>query len=198
MREHQLLAPYRVRHRHGDRAHAGTLIAERPNQMWGTDGTRFYTARDGWCWIFLAIDHFDDFVVGHHVAKIGDRFAALEPIRQGLTQAFGRFEQGVAAGLTYRADWGTQYTSHTFRNEVRFTGGVLSPSFVGEPQCNGVAERFIRTLKEECLWLHDFEDLEHARRLIADFIERYNRQWLIERLGYRTPAQARGRVLGLL
>jgi transposase InsO family protein len=166
--------------------------------MWGTDGTRFYTARDGWCWIFLAIDHFDDFVVGHHVAKIGDRFAALEPIRQGLTQAFGRFEQGVAAGLTYRADWGTQYTSHTFRNEVRFTGGVLSPSFVGEPQCNGVAERFIRTLKEECLWLHDFEDLEHARRLIADFIERYNRQWLIERLGYRTPAQARGRVLGLL
>ena len=56
-------------------------------------------------------------------------------------------------------------------------------------------ERFVRTLKEECLWLHDFETLEQARPVIAAFIELYNREWLIERLGYRTPAQARFDVL---
>ena len=62
---------------------------------------------------------------------------------------------------------------------------------MGEPECNGVAERFIRTLKEECLYLHDFKSIEQAREVIAEFIEHYNRAWLLERHGYRTPLQAR-------
>ena len=52
-------------------------------------------------------------------------------------------------------------------------------------------ERFIRTLKEECLYLHDFESLEEARTVIGGFIERYNRGWLIERHGHKTPAEVR-------
>ena len=147
------------------------------------------------CWLFFAIDHFDDFIVGHHVAKIGDRFAALEPVQHGIRTAFGSCAEGVAEGLALRVDWGTQYTSDRFRGEIRFLGGEISHSFVGEPQCNGISERFVRTLKEECLWLHDFETLEQARPVIAAFVELYNHEWLIERLGYRTPAQARFDVL---
>ena len=196
MRENRLLAPQRRSKRpHGDPSHTGQIIEQKPNRMWGTDGTRFETEKDGWCWFFLAIDHAEDYVVGHHVAKIGDRFAALEPIRQGIVASFGEFSKNIANGLLLRMDWGTQYTSDTFRNEIRFVGGTISHSFVREPQCNGVAERFMRTLKEECLWLHRFVDLEHARRVIAEFIDRYNRQWIIERLGYRTPAQARTDLL---
>ena len=60
-----------------------------------------------------------------------------------------------------------------------------------EPQCNEVIERFIRTLKEQCLWLHRFETLAEARAIIAAFIRRYNEEWIIERLDYRTPAIAR-------
>ena len=52
-------------------------------------------------------------------------------------------------------------------------------------------ERFIRALKEQCLYLHRFESLEEARRVIAEFIARYNTQWLIERLVHRPPADAR-------
>jgi len=53
-----------------------------------------------------------------------------------------------------------------------------------------VIERFMRTLKEQCLWVHDFEGLEQATQAIGEFIERYNSQWLIERLGYKTPTTA--------
>ena len=49
----------------------------------------------------------------------------------------------------------------------------------------------MRTLKEQCLYLYRFQTLEDARQMIAAFIVRYNHEWLIERLGYRTPAQAR-------
>jgi hypothetical protein len=52
-------------------------------------------------------------------------------------------------------------------------------------------ERSIRTLKEECLCLNDFETLEEARRVIGEFIDRYNREWLIERHGHRTRAEVR-------
>jgi transposase InsO family protein len=49
----------------------------------------------------------------------------------------------------------------------------------------------MRTLKEQCLYLHRFQSLAEARQIIDEFIHRYNTQWLIERLGHRTPAQAR-------
>jgi hypothetical protein len=49
----------------------------------------------------------------------------------------------------------------------------------------------MRTLKEQCLYLYQFETLEQAQQIIGEFITRYNTQWLIERLGYRTPAQVR-------
>ena len=79
---------------------------------------------------------------------------------------------------------------------MRWLGITISPSYVGEPECNGGIERFMRTLKEQCLYLYRFESLEQARAVIAAFIVRYNREWLIERLGYRTPAQARGGASG--
>src|SRR5213593_2268863 len=88
-------------------------------------------------------------------------------------------------------DWGPQYIADAWINEVKWLGCTISPSYVGEPECNGVAERFMRTLKEQCIYLHQFESLEEARGIIGEFIGQYNTEWLIERLGHRTPAQAR-------
>ena len=108
MRLHGLLAPQRAGHRHGDPAHAGTITPARPNVLWGTDATRFYTAQEGWCWWFGAIDHASADIVGWHVAKIGDRWAALDPVHQGVRHAYGTFGKDVARGLSLRSDWGPQ------------------------------------------------------------------------------------------
>ncbi len=191
MRQHGLLAPRRLGPPNGNPAHDGTITTDRPDAMWGTDATRFYTEQDGWCWFFAAVDHYTDEVVGWHVAKIGDRWAALEPIRHGVRYAYGTFAKDVARGLRLRCDWGPQYIAAAWINEVKWLGIAISPSYVGEPQCNGVAERFMRTLKEQCLYLHQFQSLDEARAHIAEFLERYNTQWLIARLGHRTPVQAR-------
>lgn len=190
-RAHRLLAPTRSGPPHGDRAHAGTITTTRPDELWGTDATRFYTRREGWCWFFGAIDHCVGDVVGWHVAKVGDRWAALEPIRQGVQATHGGYRPKIALGLGLRMDWGPQYTADQFLGELRWLGIRPSPSFVGEPECNGVMERWIRTLKEECLYLHDFASLDEARQVIGEFIERYNQAWLLERHGYRTPVEVR-------
>lgn len=191
MRAQGLLAPRRLGPPNGNPAHDGRITTDAPDVMWGTDATRFYTEQDGWGWFFGAIDHGIDELLGWHVAKIGDRWAALEPMRQGIRHAFGDFRKDIARGLAVRCDWGPQYIADAWIQEVKWLGITISPSYVGEPECNGVIERFMRTLKAQCLYLHRFQTLEEARGVIAEFIDRYNREWLIERLGYRTPAQAR-------
>ena len=66
-----------------------------------------------------------------------------------------------------------------------------SPSFVREPEGNGVAERFIRTLKENLLWVRTFDTIEELRAALVEFARRYNETWLVARHGYRTPDQVR-------
>jgi len=85
MRDNGLLAPVRRgNHARGDRSHSGRITTDVPDELWGTDATRFHTKDDGWCWLFVAVDHCVTDVVGWHVAKKGDRWAALEPVRQGV------------------------------------------------------------------------------------------------------------------
>jgi putative transposase len=191
MRAHHLLAPTRQGHRHGPKAHDGTIIPTQGDTMWGTDMTATYTREDGQVAIFIAVDHYSAACVGLHAAKQGTRFEALEPIRQGVRTAFGAFGQAIAQGLMLRQDHGSQYMSHVFQEELQFLGITSSPAFVREPEGNGCAERFIRTLKENLLWLTTFDTVEELRLALHEFQRQYNETWLIGRHGYKTPAQVR-------
>jgi transposase InsO family protein len=191
MRENNLLAPIRVGRPHGPRAHDGTIITAQPDVMWGTDLTTTLTALEGNAHIFIAVDHCTAECIGVHAAKRGNRFEALEPIRQGVTEIFGRFEAGAAKGLAIRHDHGSAYVSDHFQTEIAFFGMTASPAFVQAPEGNGCAERFIRTLKENLLWVRHFDTIEHLRAALLEFKKTYNESWLIERHGFLTPAQAR-------
>lgn len=191
MRVHQLLAPTRQGHPHGPKAHDGTIISEHVDTMWGTDMTATFTRQEGQVAIFIAVDHCSAECVGIHAAKQGTRFEALEPIRQGVCTYFGAFEQEIAQGLVLRHDHGSQYMSHAFQEELTFLGSASSPAFVREPEGNGCAERFIRTLKEHLLWLTTFDTVEDLRLALHEFQRQYNETWLIGRHGYKAPAQVR-------
>lgn len=194
MREHQLLSPHRAPAGLPD-PHRGTIVTERPDVMWGTDGIRIETVEEGWVWVFSAVDHFNAECVGWHAAKIGNRFAALEPIAQGLTRHFGSTGAEAARGLSLRFDHGTQYMADHFLNQVRFWGIAPSPAFVAEPQTNGVAERFNRTLKEQAIHGRVFRTLEDVRQAVGEFVERYNAHWRLEKLGFLSPHEARQAAL---
>jgi transposase InsO family protein len=90
-----------------------------------------------------------------------------------------------------RHDHGSAYMSDDFQQELAFLGMTSSPSFVREPEGNGVAERFIRTLKENLLWVQHFATVAELIEALQEFKRLYDEQWLIERHGYRPPAQVR-------
>jgi transposase InsO family protein len=190
MRENHLLSPYRGRHGQSD-PHKGTIVTEAPNLMWGTDGTKVFTVDDGWVWVFVAVEHWNAECVGWHVTKHGDRYAALEPISQGVQAQYGSVAADVARGLRLRMDHGTQYLTDHFINQVRFWGIKPSFAFVEQPQTNGVAERFNRTLKEQAIYGRIFGNIEDVRRAVGKFVEDYNAQWRVEKNGFISPRQAR-------
>ena len=191
MREHQLLSPSRAAVARPENPHAGTIVVNRPDQLWGTDATATFTQQDGQVTIFAAIDHCTAECLGIHAVKKAHRFEALEPIRQAVREQFASFSAGAAGGVRLRHDHGSVYMSEDFQNELRFLGMESSPAYVRQPEGNGCIERFFRTLKEQMLWLRTFRDLAELRQALTEFRHRYNNGWILERLQYRTPAQAR-------
>ena len=184
----QLLSPHRGR-QGAAKTHDGRVITQAPNVMWGTDGVRVFTLDDGWGWIFAA-------VVERGVRGVA-RVQSREPLRgtrsdcQGLERRYGSLDADVARGLALRMDHGSQYLSDHFLKQIRYWGIYLSFGFVEEPETNGVAERWNRTLKEQAIHGRIFQNLAAVRAAVADFVERYNQTWRLEKLGYHTPIEAR-------
>ena len=115
-------------------AHDGTITTEAVDVMWGTDMTQTVTLAH----VFVAVDHCNSECVGIHADKSANRFQALEPVRQGVGRHFGAIGKDVAAGLMLRHDHGSNYMSDDFQDEIAFLGIEASPSFVRQPEGNGV------------------------------------------------------------
>jgi putative transposase len=188
MRDNHLLSPFRRPPRPAN-DHDGTILTEAPDVLWGTDASMVQTVEDGRVWIFAALDHFNSEVIGQYVSTDGSRFSALEPITQAVARRCGGAAIGVGAacGITVRADHGPQYISHHFTQQLAYWGIGLSYAFVRQPQGNGVVERFFRTLKEQVIWGRIFRTAEEVRAAVAMFVTRYNAEWRLQRLGYRSP-----------
>jgi len=196
MRQANLLAPTRVGVARGPRAHDGRITTDRPDEIWGTDGTTTMTG-EGQATIFIVTEHFTGECLGIHGCRPGTRFEALEPVKQAVAEIFGSTEENVAEGVRLRHDNGSVYVSEDFQREIRYMGLESSPSFVRAPEGNGCAERFIRTLKEQLLWLRFFPTVAELNEALAAFRVRYNHRWRLERHDYRSPAAVRADFIAL-
>ena len=171
--------------------HDGSIQPAAPNRRWGTEGLRVQTVEDGWVWVFSAVDHVDACGVGIHAVKVGNRFAALPPIAQGLQIEFGDTGANAGKELRWRMDHGTPYTADDFLKQIECWGIDQSLAFVAEPQTHGVAERFNRTLKEQAIQGRIFRNLEEVRQAVTEFRERDNGHWRLEKLGFMSPREVR-------
>lgn len=190
MREHNLLSPHRVEQGTVN-PHDGRITTDAPNEMWAADGVKVETAVDGWVWVFWLIEHWNTECMGWHVTKRGNRFAALEPITMVIEKIFGGTGPDIARGLQLRIDHGSQYKSDDFINQIRYWGITPNMGFVREPETNGVVERFNRTFKEQVIHGRVFRGVEDLRESVEKFIRDYNKSWLLEKLNFKSPLEAR-------
>lgn len=194
MREDGVLAPTPQVRKRAARLHTGTITVGAPDTLWATDATEGWSEHDGRCAVFVIVDHGSGelfFDAAHRM----DRFAAADLLREVTSERFGSVEAAVAAGLALRYDGGPCFRSDHYQTEIDHLGIARSPAFHYEPETNGCAEKSIQTLKEQVLWIERFETFEELRAAVRGFGRLYNREWLLERHGYRTPIEAREMLL---
>ena len=190
MREDGVLAPTPQVRKRAARLHEGTITVDLPDTLWATDATEGWSDVDGRCAVFVVIDHGSGEAWADASERM-DRFAAADLLREVTIKRSGSVERAVADGLALRYDGGPCFRSHHYQSEIDHLGISRSPAYHYEPETNGCAERFIQTLKEQVLWIRRFETLAELREAVRGFARLYNAEWLLERHGYLTPAEAR-------
>lgn len=162
-------------------------VATAPDQRWATDLCRSWGGRDGWLTLALVIDCHTRQLLGWHLSRSGKATTAAAALEQALIIQFGPLGR-VRTSFLLRSDNGPVFTSRAYTQLVRNYG--LRQEFITPhcPQQNGMVERVIRTLKEQCVHRHRFETQQH--RVIADWIQFYNHRRPHQPLGMKTPAEA--------
>ena len=100
--------------------------------------------RDGKVWLFAVAEHWNAEALGWHVAKRGTRREALQAMGMAVQQQFAHLGRDAARGVQLRHDHGSCFMAEDFQTQLKAWGMTPSYAFVGQPETNGVIERFFR------------------------------------------------------
>lgn len=170
--------------------HDGTITTNRPNELWGMDIKEFRTSI-GKVYFMGVIDHYNSEIKGWHMDIKHTRMQVMYALRNAVRNEFGSVVKDVCkdSQLSIRVDHGSEFDCKDYDRELLFLGIHKSSAYIRSPQCNGVIERFHRTLKEQLIDIYSVDDLDKAREKVKAFIERYNQHWMLHRLGLQSPLE---------
>jgi transposase InsO family protein len=156
------------------------LDITRPNQVWVADITYLRLGRR---FIYLAVllDACTRGLRGWHLSRSLDKDLTITALNMALARH--------PAPEIHHSDQGSQYATPVYTGLLPDTTQA-SMSAVGQPTENGLAERFIRTLKEEHIDYTEYQDFDDAFKQLAHWLEvEYMTQRIHSALGYLTPAE---------
>jgi putative transposase len=153
------------------------------HQLWVADIT-YIRLKAEFVYLAVILDRFSRKVVGWALDRtLGNRLAV-----GALEQALEKRQP--PPGLVHHSDRGLQYASAEYAAVLEKHRMVPSMSRPANPYDNASCESFMKTLKREEIYANKYDDLEHLRANIEEFIEEYyNRQRLHSALGYRSPEE---------
>lgn len=163
--------------------HARGLTLSNINQLWVADITYIRLLRE---FIYLAVllDAFSRRCIGWAISRHIDTQLTLAALQMAL------HTRTVQPGLIHHSDQGVQYAAADYVALLREYKIEISMSRSGNPYDNAKAERFMRTLKYEEIYMNDYETLAEVRTSVEHFIDAvYNRKRLHSAIGYRPPVE---------
>lgn len=157
------------------------LEPDRPDHIWCGDIT-YIRLRSEFLYLAVLMDLFTRAIRGWYLG----RDLSEELVRTALERALAAHP----APRIHHSDQGVQYAAHGYVTLLEAHGTQISMAAVGRPSENAYAERLIRTLKEEEVYLNEYEDYEEASQRIGRFLDDvYMTKRVHSALGYLTPAE---------
>lgn len=162
--------------------------AARPNQFFGIDMTKFLVTSVGWVYLVIVLDWYSKKIVGWDVSIRSKTAEWKNAVEMAVNN---QFRQGVRGqGLKLVSDNGCQPTSNSFMKEMAELDIEQIFTSYNNPKGNAETERMMRTIKEEVVWLHEFESFEEAKIVIEKWIEKdYNKLYPHSALQYKSPEE---------
>ena len=153
---------------------------ERPDEVWVADITYVALGR-GYVYLAVVMDVFTRAVRGWQLSRSLDPSLTLVALERALQQ--GRPE-------IHHSDQGVQYACEAYVRCLQEQGVKVSMSRRGAAWQNGYAERLMRTIKEEEVYLSEYRNFADAQRQIGRFLDDvYMHKRIHSALGYLTPAE---------
>lgn len=155
-----------------------------PNQVWVSDIT-YIRLRQDFVYLAVVLDVFTRAIRGWHLHRWLDQTLTLTALRRALASG-----SPLGPPAIHHSDQGIQYAAHDYVDLLRHHEVQISMADKGEAWQNGYAERLIRTIKEEEVYLSDYHDFADAFTQIGRFIEQvYQCKRIHSSLGYLTPEE---------
>jgi putative transposase len=157
------------------------LQVEAPNRCWVADLT-YVRLPEGFVYLACLLDVYSRKCIGWSLSRRIDAQLPLQALEMALAQ------RQVPIGLIHHSDRGRQYCSNAYVERLLDVGATISMSTPGQPTENAFAESFIKTLKWEEVYLHNYQTFEEAQARLQTFLEDvYNAKRLHSSLDYVPP-----------
>lgn len=186
MRENNLLVKSNLKLKARRKANTRKPRPVRPNQWWGIDMTKVMLDGFGWVYVVVVLDWHTKKVVGHYAGVQARSWHWLVALNKAVNR---QFPEGVKGrGLKLMSDNGSQPTSLSFIRSCSDMGVKQAFTSYNNPKGNADTERFMRTMKEELVWINEWRSPGAFFEALDRWIDYYNNSYLHSTLGYASPA----------
>jgi transposase InsO family protein len=158
------------------------------DEVWTADLT-YIRIGNGFVYLAVVLDLYSRRVIGWSISKRIDGELALAALRMAITQ------RQPKSGCIHHSDRGVQYLCGEYVARLEQHGFWISNSAKGNPYDNAWTERFMRTLKQEEVYLANYETYLDVIENLPTFIEDvYNERRIHSGIDYLTPNELEERV----
>lgn len=155
------------------------LTIERCNQVWSCDIT-YIRLQKGFIYLMAVIDWFSRYVLSWEISITLDMSFCLEALDRALR---------LATPEIFNTDQGVQFTSPEFTSRLKAAAIAISWDGRGRALDNIFVERLWRSVKQEEVYIKDYQSVPEAVSNLRAYFTFYNHQRLHQSLDYQTPAQ---------
>lgn len=161
---------------------AKETVITAPNQVWVSDITYIHL-KDEFIYLALIMDLYSRKIVGWDLSRNVDTDLTLTALNNAIRT------RGVknVKGCIHHSDHGVQYLSATYMDRLKEMKMLPSMGEVGNSYDNAHAESLNKTIKNEEVWINEYDTFEQAYMGIKLFVQIYNEKRLHSSIGYVPP-----------